>query len=178
MFPVRADDAESREYHDNLALIRTRILGFARRKLTPHQADFAQAEDLAQSCVVALWRQYPEKRELNEMMAIAIGIARNKIAQFRRDLSKEPDSAEAGAELQDPSGGERMLERVAAREQLNRVLLAMLRLSPRCRELLRLKLIEQRSYPELRLMLGIAGNIYEMTKRCHKSLLRMVGGGV
>lgn len=182
MFPVRAGDSEDRDYHSHLSLIRARILGYARRKLTPHHADFAQTEDIAQACVVALWQQYPEKRELGEMTAIAIGIARHKIAQFRREQGREPEalSAEPGKERREPAepfGGEQMLDRVAAREQLDRILLAMLRLSPRCREILRLKLIEQKDYAEVRLLLGISGNIYEMTKRCHKSLLRLAGGG-
>jgi RNA polymerase sigma factor (sigma-70 family) len=183
MFPVRADDSENRDYHNHLALIRARILGFARRKLTPYQADFAQVEDVAQACVVALWRQYPEKRDLAEMTAIAIGIARHKIAQFRREQSRETGAVpiEPGQERREPSdpfSGDRLLDRVAAREHLDHVLLAMLRLSPRCREILRLKLLEQKDYAEIRLLLGISGNIYEMTKRCHKTLLQLAGGHV
>jgi DNA-directed RNA polymerase specialized sigma24 family protein len=67
-------------------------------------------------------------------------------------------------------------ERVAAREEADRFLRAMLQLPPRCRELLRLKLIEQLEYAEIRMRMGILGNIYEMAKRCHQALLRLVGG--
>ena len=83
---------------EDLATVRQRILGFALRRLVPHRADFAQAEDIAQSCVVVLWEQYPEKRELAEMVRIAIGTARHKIAQFQRDREKMPDVSDAAAD--------------------------------------------------------------------------------
>src|SRR6476660_5509060 len=91
MLPVREEELEDRQYHQDLATVRERILGFVLRRLVPHRADFAQAEDIAQSCVAALWEQYPEKRELPEMVRIAIGTARHKIAQFYRDREKMPD---------------------------------------------------------------------------------------
>ena len=118
--------------------------------------------------------QYPEKRDLAEMAAIAVGVARHKIAQFRRDREKMPEASGAAS----PTLRERLFEHVAARESMDRLLRAMLKLPARCRELLRLKLIEQRDYAEIRILLGISGNIYEMTKRCHKALLRQAGGTV
>ena len=173
MLPVRQEDREDRQYHANLATVRSRILGFVQRRLVPHHADFADAEDIAQSCVIVLIEQYGEKRELGEMAAIAIGIARHKIAQFRRDREKLPELAGAAdiAESHD-----HLLEHLAARESMDRILAAMLKLPTRCRDLLRLKLIEQKSYVEIRLQLGISGNIYETMRRCHKALLRIAGG--
>jgi hypothetical protein len=41
---------------------------------------------------------------------------------------------------------------------------------------MRLKLIEQKSYAEIRGITGIDGNIYEMARRCFRTLLRNVGG--
>ena len=174
MFPIREADFGKDQYQEHLALIRQRVLGFALRRMVPHEAGFADAEEIAQSCIVALWEQYPEKRELGEMTAIAIGTARNKIAQFRRDRDRV---SRAAADPQAaPSGGD-LFERVATREQTDRFLRAMLQLPPRCRELLRLKLVEQQEYAEIRMGMGISGNIYEMAKRCHHALLRLVGGG-
>src|SRR5436309_1995937 len=134
MLPVREPDSFGEEqYTQNLALIRRRILGFALRRLAPQEADRAEAEEIAQSCVVTLWERYPDKRELAEMTAIAVGIARNKIAQFRRDREKlsrfEAGAAQANA-------GADVFERAAARETIDRFLRAMLQLPPRCRELL------------------------------------------
>lgn len=170
MFPVREADSGEERYGANLALIRQRVLGFALRRLVPQEADFAEAEEIAQSCIVVLWEQYPEKRELGEMTAIAIGTARHKIAQFRREREREARAtAEAPCEAN-------LFERVAAREAADRFLRAMLQMPPRCRELLRLKLVEQQEYAEIRIRMGISGNIYEMAKRCHQSLLRLVGG--
>ncbi|HLK63736.1 MAG TPA: sigma-70 family RNA polymerase sigma factor [Bryobacteraceae bacterium] len=182
MLPVREEDVEDRKYHQDLGIVRERILGFVLRKLVPHRADFAQAEDIAQSCVVALWEQYPDKRDLAEMVRIAIGAARHKIAQFHRDREKAPDISDAAADLveyrvgQNPHSGERIFERTSAREETDRLLLAMVRLPGRCRGLMRMKLIEQKSYAEIRELAGISGNIYEMTRRCFQALLRNLGG--
>jgi RNA polymerase sigma factor (sigma-70 family) len=184
MLPVREEDIEARQYHANLKLVRERILGFVGRKLVPHLADFAQAEDIAQSCVVALWEQYPEKRDLAEMIRIAIGVARHKVAQFHRDRERMPDISDAAADRresrypQNPHSGERVFERLSAREDLDRLVLGMLQLPERCRTLLRLKLLEQKSYAEIRGITGISGNIYEFTKRCFHTLLRNLGGSV
>jgi RNA polymerase sigma factor (sigma-70 family) len=182
MLPVREEDVEDKKYHQDLGIVRERILGFVLRRLVPHRADFAQAEDIAQSCVIALWEQYPDKRELAEMLRIAIGAARHKIAQLHRDRGRTPDISDAAADRleypigHNPHSGDRLFERMAAREEADRILLAMVRLPVRCRELLRLKLIEQKSYAEMREITGISGNIYEMAKRCFRALLRDVGG--
>src|SRR5260370_1777649 len=116
------------------------------------------------------------------MVRIAIGTARHKIAQFHRDREKMPDISDAAADRleyrigRNPHSGERLFERMAAREETDRLLLAMVKLPARCRDLLRLKLIGQKSYAEIRGITGISGNIYEMTKRCFHALLRHVGG--
>ncbi len=173
MFPVREAESGEDRYHQQLALIRERILAFARRRLVPGEADFADAEEIAQSCIVVLWERYPEKRDLAEMIAIAIGTARHKIAQFRRERDRLSRTA---AEAPESAAEGDLFERVAAREAADRFLRAMLQLPSRCRELLRLKLVEQRDYAEIRMRLGVSGNIYEMAKRCHQALLRLAGG--
>lgn len=182
MLPVREEDVEARKYREHLELVRERILGFVIRRLVPRLADFAHAEDIAQTCVVALWEQYPQKRELAEMVRIAIGVARHKIAQFHRDRERMPDISDAAADRlearrpRNPFGGDRVFERLSAREDTDRFLLGMLKLPHRCRELLRLKLIEQKSYAEIRDVTGISGNIYETARRCFQALLRNMGG--
>jgi DNA-directed RNA polymerase specialized sigma24 family protein len=173
IFRIGDPDSGEQEYQLHLATIRQRVLGFALRRLTPHEAGFAEAEEIAQSSIVALWEQYPEKRELAEMIAIAIGVARHKIAQFRRDrerLARHTGDAGGAAASAD------LFERVAAREDADRFLRAMLQLPASCRELLRLKLVEQQDYAEIRLRMGITGNIYETAKRCHRALLKLAGG--
>jgi RNA polymerase sigma factor (sigma-70 family) len=172
MLPVREEDVEARRYQEHLGIVRERILGFVVRRLVPHLADFAHAEDIAQSCVVVLWEQYPDKRELGEMVRIAIGIARHKMAQFHRERERTPDDSDLAALPWD----DRLVERISAREETDRLLLGMLKLNQRCRDLLRLKLIEQRSYDEIRELTGITGNVYEIARRCFKALLRHVGG--
>ena len=182
MFPVREENSEDRKYHRDLGMVRERILGYVLRRLVPHRADFAQAEEIAQSCVVALWEQYPDKRKLEEMVRIAIGAARHKIAQFHRDRGKMVDLSGPAADRREfhdahnPHSGERLVARIAAREDADRLLVAMFKLPARCRELLRLKLIEQKSYGEIRSITGISGNIYEMASRCFRTLLRHAGG--
>jgi DNA-directed RNA polymerase specialized sigma24 family protein len=184
MLPVREEDVEARKYQDNLAVLRERILAFAVRRLVPHWADFGEAEEIAQSCIVALWEQYPDKRELAEMVRIGIGVARHKIAQFHRDRERMPDISGDAADVwesqypRNPYSGDRVLESLCARQDMDRLLLGMLKLPGRCRELLRLKLIEQKSYAEIRATTGISGNIYEVTRRCFQSLLRNIGGSL
>src|SRR5437773_2329545 len=134
MLPVRAEEFEDRQYQENLAIVRQRILAFALRRMVPHRADFAQAEDIAQSCVIALWEQYPDKRELAEMVRIAIGTARHKIAQFYRDREHMSNLSDAPADRWEYH--DRLFERAAAREDTDRLLLAMLELPVRCRELM------------------------------------------
>src|SRR5580693_4115485 len=161
MFPVRSEESEDKIYHENLAQVRRRILGFVLRRLVPQHADFAQAEDIAQSCVVTLWEKYPDKRQLGEMVGIAIGVARHKAAELRRDHEKRPGISDWAADLreshdqQNPHSGERLFERLAARESMNALILSLLKLSPRCRQILTLKLIEQRTYAEIRIAMGI-----------------------
>jgi DNA-directed RNA polymerase specialized sigma24 family protein len=184
MLPVREEDVEARKYQDHLALLRERILAFAVRRLVPHWADFGEAEEIAQSCVVALWEQYPDKRDLAEMVRIGIGVARHKIAQFHRDRERMPDISGDATDIwesqhpQNPHSGDRLLEQLCARQEMDRLLLGMLKLPSRCRELLRLKLIEQKSYAEVRTVTGISGNVYEVTRRCFHSLLRNIGGSL
>src|SRR5690349_1144563 len=140
MLPVREEEVEDRQYHENLGIVRQRILGFVLRRLVPHRADFAHAEDIAQSCVIALWEQYPDKRELAEMVRIAIGAARHKIAQFHRDRDKTSDISGVAADRREyhdahnPHSGDRLVARIAAREDTDRLVLAMLKLPARCRE--------------------------------------------
>lgn len=182
MFPVREEGSADERYHQDLATVRERVLGYVLPRLVPQRADFGEAEDIAQSCVIALWEQYREKRELAEMLRIAVGVARHKMAQLQRDRGKAPDISDAAADRMEsrfgsnPHSGDRVVELVAAREEANRLLLAMVKLPVRCREVLRLKLIEQKSYEEIRGITGIAGNIYEVARRCLASLLRNVGG--
>jgi DNA-directed RNA polymerase specialized sigma24 family protein len=116
------------------------------------------------------------------MVGIAIGVARHKAAELRRDHEKRPGISDWAADLreshdpQNPHSGERLFEKLAARESMNALILSLLKLSPRCRQIMTLKLIEQRSYAEIRIAMGISGNIYEMTKRCYQALLRISGG--
>ncbi|HXS97079.1 MAG TPA: sigma-70 family RNA polymerase sigma factor [Candidatus Limnocylindrales bacterium] len=172
MLPVRQPDSAESSYQDNLALVRRRIAGYVQRRLVPHRAGFDDAEDIAQACIVVLMEQYPAKRELAELTAIAIGIARHKIARFLHDRDRMP--ALADAEVPETAPG--IFEQAVARQAMDRLLGAMLKLPPRCRDLIRLRLLEQRDYAEIRMLLGISGNIYEMTRRCHSALLRLLGG--
>ena len=184
MLPAREEDVEFAQYQEHLKLVRERVLGYVVRRLVPQVAGFAQAEDIAQSCVVALWETYGDKRELGEMMRIAVGVARHKMAQFYRDRERMPGISDAAADRweaehpHNPYSGDRVFEQVAARQDVDRMLLGLLKLPERCRELMRLKLVEQRPYAEIREITGITGNIYEMAKRCFQALLRNLPGGV
>lgn len=162
--PPRPDDPE---YRDNLQMVRERIRGFllARRH---HPAD---ADDVTQDCIVALMDRYPHVRDRIDMLKLATRIAGNRICQVYRDrarLARIPETAPAAGNAE---------EAAQHREMADRVLLGMMELQTCCRDLLRMLLIEQKDYSEIRTLLGIESDyIYVLRERCFQALKRNVGG--
>jgi RNA polymerase sigma factor (sigma-70 family) len=154
-------------YRDNLQMVRDRIRGFllARRH---HPSD---ADDVTQDCIVALLDRYPHVRDRIDMLKLATRIAGNRICQLYRDrarLDQLPESTPAAGNAE---------EAAQNREMADRVLLGMMELQTRCRDLLRMLLIEQKDYSEIRALLGVESDyIYVLRERCFQALKRNVGG--
>lgn len=170
MPPLAREDPEESEYRENLRLIRERVLGF----LIARRHDRAEAEDVTQDCIVTLLDHYPQVRDRIEMLKLATRIAGNKICQVYRGRKRLVPLPDAAASEQ---SGEKLIETVERREMVDRVLLAMLELGARCRDLLRMLLIEQKDYAEIRAIMGIESDyIYVLRERCFRALKRNAGG--
>lgn len=164
-------DAEDPGYRENLQLVRERIRGF----LLSRHHHLSDAEDVTQDCIVALLGSYPHVRDRVEMLKLATRIACNRICQLYRDRARMAHLPESGAgELRAAGNPEDAAQR---RELVDRILLGMMELQARCRDLLRMLLIEQKDYSEIRNALGIESDyIYVLRERCFQALKRNVGG--
>ena len=154
-------------YRENLQLVRARIRGFLLARRHPE----ADADDVTQDCIVVLIDRYPHVRDRIDMLKLATRIAGNRICQLYRDRARVTQFAEEPAAAGDPG------QTAQQRELVDRVLLGMMELGARCRDLLRMLLIEQRDYAEIRATLGIESDyIYVLRERCLRALKRNVGG--
>lgn len=154
-------------YRENLQLVRERIRGF----LLARRHDAADADDVAQDCMVALLQGYPHVRDRIDMLKLATRIASNRICQLYRERARVGELTVEPRAAGDPE------ETAQHRELVDRVLLGMMELQTRCRDLLRMLLIEQREYAEIRAALGIeSAYIYVLRERCFQALKRNVGG--
>jgi RNA polymerase sigma factor (sigma-70 family) len=153
-----------------LQRVRERLLGFARRVLRPDVA-----EDLVQEVFVLLTTKYGHVHEPAERVRLGIAILRKKKAghyrkERRRSEALAVDPVEADLATDDPDP-----EELAHRRLLQaRVRLAVLRLSGRCRELVRLKL-EDRTFVEIAEILKANVNtVYSWDYRCMERLRALV----
>jgi RNA polymerase sigma factor (sigma-70 family) len=158
------------QYGDNLQLVRDRVRGFL---LARHHSP-ADADDVAQDCVAILLDRYPNVRERIDLLKLATRIASNRICQLYRDrarLAELPDAQPASNRSSNPE------DLAGHRELVDRILFGMMELQSRCRDLLRMLLIEQKDYSEIRAMLGVESDyIYVLRERCLQALRRNVGG--
>jgi RNA polymerase sigma-70 factor, ECF subfamily len=181
MSPIRSPETPlEQQYESDLELIRKRIREFATAK-TKIGKD--RAEDVAQGCIVVLMEKYPHIRDLTTMMKIAIVVARNKMfEQFRQDKREMqfPDDRGDHANkfeeaVPDPADFLREMER---RQVVDRILGAMVRLGERCRDVLRLKLIESKGSASIKEILGVnsINTVYTWERRCLQQLIDIAGG--
>jgi len=164
------DSANNQEYRANLELVHERIRGFL---LARHHAP-ADADDVAQDCTLILLDRYPHVRAQIDLLKLATRIASNRICQLYRDRARTvPMAAGPKRETAAPDPE----ESTSRRELVDRILLGMMELQARCRDLLRMLLIEQMEYSEVRAALGLDPDyIYVLRQRCLQALRRNLGG--
>jgi RNA polymerase sigma factor (sigma-70 family) len=164
-----------------LERVRARLLGAARRHLSP-----ADAEDLTQDAMALLAAKYAHVSAPEELVALGVRILRFKRAALWRKASRR--RAAGAALLPPPEEGavdpvENVRdedrpdpERVARdRERLRMLARAAARLDGRCREMLRRKL-EGASFVEIAQSLGRPVNtVYSWDRRCHQRLRKLLG---
>jgi RNA polymerase sigma factor (sigma-70 family) len=164
-------DPDDSVYRENLQTVRERIRGF----LLVRRHDANDADDVTQDCVVALLQGYPHVRDRADMLRLATRIASNRICQVYRDRARLVRFPEG--EGHEPAAAGNPEETAQRRELVDRVLLGMMELQTRCRDLLRMLLIEQKDYSEIRVILGMESDyFYVVRERCFQALKRNVGG--
>ena len=153
--------------------LRERIVAFAASRFMGEAA-----EDLAQEVLIVLHEKYPHVVELTELAPLAFQILRFKMLEAKRkavrrgEYNQEPIEEFALADPTDDPATE--LER---RERMERLLAALERLTPRCRQLFRWKL-EGKGFREIRELLAVdsINTVYTWDFRCRKQLLELMGG--
>jgi RNA polymerase sigma-70 factor (ECF subfamily) len=167
MLPSPESHLQDAEYESAVESIRKRIVAFATAKVGNEVA-----EDIAQGCLLLLMQRYPKVRDRVDMLRLSITIARNKMFEHFRQTRRQEELPETIADQIDIH---RELER---RQVIDRVLPAMLLLDERCRQLLQLKLFENKGAAEIQKLLGInsINTIYTWESRCFKQLMVRVKG--
>ncbi len=156
-----------------LSRLRERIVAFAASHLSRDSA-----EDVAQEVLLLLHTKYSGVSDLDDLVPLALRIARFKIAAtWRKAHRRGEDRQTTGEEtvLADP--GMSPSDYVEKKEMLERLAAALRQLSGRCRELFRLKL-QGKGFGEIQEILGVRSinTIYTWDFRCRKQLLERLGG--
>jgi len=153
--------------------LRERIVAFAASRL---QGD--SAEDLAQEVLILLHEKYHHVDQLEELVPLALQIARFKIMSLRRKSQRHGEYTQVSiADIQLPDLEADPATLVERKLMLERLTAAVGQLGERCRELLRLKL-QGRNFDEIRKRMGARSinTIYTWDHRCRKQLLELMDG--
>ncbi len=156
-----------------LAALRERIVAFAASRLSRDVA-----EDLAQEVLLLLHEKYAEVERIEELLPLCLKIVRFKmVALVRKSVRRGEYSQLSVDDLPLADAGESPEAQAARREVTGRLLDAIRRMGPRCRELLRLKLAG-RSFAEIQAAMGVRSinTIYTWDFRCRKQALESLGG--
>ena len=161
------------ERDEILARLRERILAFAASRISRDVA-----EDLAQEVLIVLHDKYPEVTRIEDLVPLSLQIMRFKMAGLRRKVQRRGESGNISVdEIQLPDFGGSP-EMHAQREEMTRKLMAAIeKLPPRCKDLFRLKLLG-RTFAEIQeeLDAGSINTVYTWDSRCRKNLLELMGG--
>ena len=178
--PAAMADEGALDRDEVLARVRARVLGAARARLSP-----ADAEDLTQEALVLLTTKYAHVTAAGELVALGIRIVAFKRAAFWRKAARRQKLDGPSPGPVDP-GGDDPLERVPgtlpdpeeaaiAKQRLATFVEAAARLDGRCREILRRKL-QGASFVEIAGELGKPVNtVYSWDHRCHQRLKALLG---
>jgi RNA polymerase sigma-70 factor (ECF subfamily) len=152
-----------------LERLRERILRYAASKLSRDSA-----EDVAQEVLMVLHEKYAAVDRLEELVPLALEIARFKIWGARRKSVRRGENTSVSVDdLPLAGSGPDPLEQTERRERLDNLEAALKQLGDRCRELFRLKL-EGRSFAEIqkRLKIESINTLYTRDFRCRKELAK------
>lgn len=156
-----------------LVKLRERIVAFAASRL---QGDIA--EDLAQEVLILLHEKYHHVVRLEELVPLALQIARFKIMSLRRKSQRHGEYTQVSVtDIQLPDLHADPATLVERKQMLERLTGAVGQLGDRCRELLRLKL-QGKSFGEIQKRMGAQSinTVYTWDHRCRQQLLDLMGG--
>ncbi len=161
------------ERDEILSKLRERIVAFATSRLSREVA-----EDLTQDVLIVLHEKYSHVTELEELLPLSFQILRFKMLDFQRKASRRGEQNPVAIEdlpLSNP--GHDPGAEAERKQMVERLIAAMNRLSPRCRQLFRWKL-EGKGFAEIQSMLGqrSINTVYTWDFRCRKQLLDLMGG--
>jgi RNA polymerase sigma-70 factor (ECF subfamily) len=156
-----------------LLKLRERTVAFAASHI---QGDIA--EDVAQEVLILLHEKYHRVERLEELVPLALQIARFKIMSLRRKSQRHGEYTQvsiADIQLPDPEANPAAL--VERKLMLERLTQAVGQLGDRCRELLRLKL-QGKNFGEIQKRMGAQSinTVYTWDYRCRQQLLDLMGG--
>ncbi|HEY2845126.1 MAG TPA: sigma-70 family RNA polymerase sigma factor [Bryobacteraceae bacterium] len=157
--------------------LRARIVRFAASKLAGGAAD-GRGEDIAQEVLLVLHEKYPALDRAEDLVPLAIEIARFKILAARRKILRRGENTQVSVDDLPLAGGDPdPFEQTARRERLDRLEAALKDLGERCRDIFRLK-IQGLSFIEMQkeLKAGSLNTLYSWDFRCRKELLAKLGG--
>jgi RNA polymerase sigma-70 factor (ECF subfamily) len=156
-----------------LAKLRERIVAFAASHV---HGDMA--EDLAQEVLILLHEKYHHVDRLEELVPLAVRIARFKIMSLRRKALRRGEYTQVPVtDIQLPDPEADPASTVERKLMLERLTQAMGQLGDRCRELMRLRL-QGKSSGEIRKRMGAQSinTVYTWDSRCRQQLLELMGG--
>ncbi|MEP6963223.1 MAG: RNA polymerase sigma factor [Acidobacteriota bacterium] len=136
------------------------------------------AEDVVQEVMLVLHEKYSSVTRPEELVPLAIEIARFKVLGARRKMIRRGENTQVSVDdLPLASTGDDPFEQAARREQLEKLEGALAELGDRCRELFRLKL-EGLTFAEIQKQLKVESlnTLYTWDFRCRKQLLEKMGG--
>ena len=164
-----------------LERLRARIVRFAASRLVGGAADGSAGdtpEDIAQEVLLVLHQKYPALDRVEDLVPLAIEIARFKILAARRKTVRRGEHSQVSVDdLPIAGGGLDPLEQTARRERLEQLEAALKGLGDRCRDLFRLK-IQGLSFIDIQKQLKVSSlnTLYSWDFRCRKQLREKLGG--
>jgi RNA polymerase sigma-70 factor (ECF subfamily) len=154
-----------------LATLRERIVGYAASRIGRDSA-----EDLAQEVLILLEEKYQQVQSIADLVPLSLQIARFKLAAMYRKSARRSEGNQISVdEIQVPDLSQDTATEYERRETMNRLAIAIAKLPPRCREMIRWKL-EGRNFAEIRKLLKVdsINTVYSQDFRCRKHLLELM----
>jgi len=146
------------------ARIRVRLVRFASSK------GIDRAEDIAQETLMVLWEKFAHLDREADVVPLAFSICGRKIFEARRFQARGGEELPDHESVADP--GPDPQERLMNEQTRRRLIAGIRKLPPRCRELLRLRLLGWSTEQIAEALKMRTGTLYVWKHRCLHALLK------